>query len=113
MILIFHNHHSIRGALLNTSNKESREFYFQSKAELSGFTHEVMKSIIDTGNEGKSCQIVADNENSVQANGLQQLRMKVVERGEKLNELLETSERIRENARIFADRSKKLRQKYE
>merc|ERR1711976_974315 len=45
LVLIFHNHHSIRGALLNTSNKESREFFFRSKGELSAFTHEVMKSI--------------------------------------------------------------------
>ena len=48
LTLIFHNHHSIRGALLNSAEKESREFYFKSKKELSEFTQEVQKSVIDT-----------------------------------------------------------------
>merc|ERR1711976_7930 len=56
LTLTFHNHHSTRGALLNATQNETREFYFKSKAELSSFTQEVQKSIIDTGNEGKNCE---------------------------------------------------------
>jgi len=106
----FGNPHSIRGSL-RSGEQEQRVFYFQNIPSCKEFSKELQKSIITIGNSQR-CSLRGDLKTAEFQDQLIELSRRVSERGDRLREVQENSQRMMESAREFRQNATSLKNKY-
>jgi len=93
---------------------EERVFYFQSLNETQMFSYELQKSIITCNKKKENpTQVLGDSLPQNDIKTLNQLRDKVMERGIKLQNAADASERLHANAKTFSENARLLKEQYQ
>lgn len=116
----FDTTHSIRSSISTTLDNymgsktvESRTYFFPDLVSCQTFSAELQKSIISCNRDKQvKTEISGDALPVAYQNELQQTRQNLIERGERLREVVQNSERLRENARIFNQNARQLKESF-
>jgi len=93
---------------------ETRTFFFEDLSSCREFSLQLQKSILNCNSKANvKTTIAGDLLPQENVNELNELRNKVIQRGERLNEALETSERLRNSAQTFSIKARQLRNSFE